>query len=81
MVRGTKTEPDEENGCLMEVIRRRMDDLGLIQADLSRRTGIPHSTLSRILNNQKWPMVDAFHKITVALNVSKVRVVEEAEAL
>ena len=49
-----------------------MKEAGKKQIDLSRETGLSHSTISRYLSGAVEPRQDATHKLAVALNVSEL---------
>ena len=49
-----------------------MRDVGKKQIDLSRETGLSHSTISRYLSGAVEPRQDATHKLAVCLGVSEL---------
>jgi transcriptional regulator with XRE-family HTH domain len=67
MPTGSKEEPSEFNEVLMGVIRAKMGKKQINIADLSRVTGIPRSTLSRIINSKRQPELEQVRKIAIAL--------------
>lgn len=53
-------------------LREAMDYSGKKQIDLSKETGLSHSTVSRYLSGQVEPRQDAAHKLAKVLNVSEM---------
>lgn len=53
-------------------LREAMHDAGKKQIDLSRETGLSHSTISRYLSGAVEPRQDATHKIATALGVAEL---------
>lgn len=64
----------------MEIVRRRMDSTQATQADLARKTGIPPSTLSKIVRAKKVPHLVPLRQIILALGLTLSAVMAEAEA-
>lgn len=55
-----------------ERLKEAMRRAGKKQIDLSRETGLSHSTISRYLSGAVEPRQEATHKLSVALNVSEM---------
>lgn len=55
-----------------ERLREAMQRAGKKQIDLSRETGLSHSTISRYLSGAVEPRQEATHKLSIALNVSEM---------
>ena len=55
-----------------ERLEQAMADANMKQIDLSRKTGLSHSTISRYLSGAVEPRQTATHKLSVALNVSEL---------
>ncbi len=55
-----------------ERIAEAMQEVGKKQIDISRETGLSHSTISRYLSGAVEPRQDATHKLAVCLNVSEL---------
>lgn len=55
-----------------ERLAEAMRDADKKQIDLSRETGLSHSTISRYLSGAVEPRQDATHKLAVLLNVSEL---------
>ena len=55
-----------------ERLAEAMKDADKKQIDLSRETGLSHSTISRYLSGAVEPRQDATHKLAVLLNVSEL---------
>lgn len=49
-----------------------MQDVGKKQIDISRETGLSHSTISRYLSGTVEPRQDATHKLAICLGVSEL---------
>ena len=55
-----------------ERLREALRDSNKKQIDLSRETGLSHSTISRYMSGHVEPRSDAAHKIATALDVSEM---------
>ena len=55
-----------------ERLAEAMKEAGKKQIDLSRETGLSHSTISRYLSGAVEPRQNATHKLAVALHVSEL---------
>ena len=53
-------------------LREAMDEANKKQIDLSKITGLSHSTISRYLSGQVEPRQEATHKLAAALDVSEM---------
>lgn len=63
----------------MTVIRAKMGMLQMNTADLSRKTGIPRSTLSRIVNSKRLPDINQIRQIAIALNMPMAQLMSSAD--
>ena len=51
-------------------LREAMQDAGMTQSDLARKTGLNRATISRYLSGEVEPRQDAAHKLAIALGVA-----------
>jgi transcriptional regulator with XRE-family HTH domain len=79
MPTGTRDEPSEFTEALMTVIRAKMGMLQMNIADLSRKTEIPRSTLSRIVNSKRQADIDQIRVIAIALNMPMAQLMSSAD--
>lgn len=63
----------------MTVIRGKMGMLNLNIADVSRKTDIPRSTLSRIINSKRQPDLNQVRLIAIALNMPMAKLMASAD--
>ena len=72
-----------ENAGITEVLARilatRAAELGLSLRDIQERSGVPHSTVGRILEAKTAISLDKFEAIARALGLTPWRVMREAE--
>jgi transcriptional regulator with XRE-family HTH domain len=81
MPTGSREEPDAFTEALMTVIRAKMGMMQLNTADLSRKTDIPRSTLSRIVNSKRQPDLNQVRLIAIALNMPMAQLMASADAI
>lgn len=79
MPTGTQAEPDEFSKAVTTVIRVKMGMMERTKADIARRTNIPPSTLSRILNDQKLPDLTQTRLIAAACEIPLPHLMAYAE--
>lgn len=63
----------------MTVIRAKMGMMQMNTADLSRKTDIPRSTLSRIVNSKRQPDLNQIRLIAIALNMPMAQLMSSAD--
>jgi transcriptional regulator with XRE-family HTH domain len=81
MPTGTREEPDDFNEALMTVIRAKMGMLQMNTADLSRKTNIPRSTLSRIINSKRMPDLKQMRLIAIAIDMPMAQLFTAADEI
>ena len=60
----------EDKNVFRENLKKAMLSKGCRQIDLSRKTGIPVSTISRYMSGDILPKIDYTNRIALALNVN-----------
>lgn len=65
---------------LVEVLRWKMQKLGITQKELSDKTEISEPTLSRIFKLSRVPDINELEKISTALNIKLSRLIAEVES-
>lgn len=80
---GTLSHMSAENSgitvALARILSTRAAELGLSLRDIQERSGIPHSTVGRILEAKTAISLDKFEAIARALGLTPWRVMREAE--
>lgn len=79
MPTGTREEPDAFTEALMTVIRAKMGMMNLNIADVARKTDIPRSTLSRVINSKRQPDLNQVRLIAIALNMPMAQLMTSAD--
>lgn len=65
-------EKTNRNASTADRLRQALEDKNIKQIELSQRTGIDRSRISRYLSGDYEPKQDAIHKMAKALNVSEM---------
>ena len=81
MPTGSREQPDAFTEALMTVIRAKMGMMQLSIADLARKTDIPRSTMSRIVNSKRQPDLNQVRLIAIALNMPMAQLMTSADAI
>lgn len=63
----------------MTVIRGKMGMMNLNIADVARKTEIPRSTLSRIINSKRQPDLNQVRLIAIAVNMPMAKLMAAAD--
>lgn len=79
MPTGTRETPDDFTEALMKVIRAKMGMMNLNIADVARKTEIPRSTLSRVINSKRQPDLNQVRLIAIALNMPMAQLMAAAD--
>lgn len=81
MPTGTKDQPDAFSEAIFTVVRAKMGMMQLNIADVARKTDIPRSTLSRLVNGVRQPDMPQLLKIAQAINLPLGQLISKAEDL
>lgn len=65
-------EKTNRNTNTADRLRQALEEAGMKQIELSRRTGLDRSAISRYLSGDYEPKQDAIHKMAKVLNVSEM---------
>lgn len=81
MPTGTREAPDAFTEALMAVVRAKMGMMrpSLTITDVSNKTGIPRSSLSRIISGKRQPDLNQVRLIAIAINMPMAQLVASAE--
>ena len=60
----------EDKSVFSKRLKKAMEENGMSMTDVSKKTGIPISTISRYISERMLPRIDYANRIATALNVN-----------